>query len=82
VYTTTDKEKTINLPGGIKAKSDLAGRQASKSTVDVKTGWPTTLEVLAEIKGKMTLLAGGMIPEDMDVPMEILSESSFTITKK
>ncbi|HYG19886.1 MAG TPA: DUF6263 family protein [Ohtaekwangia sp.] len=79
--STTDKEKVISL-NGFKAKSDLSGRQMSKSKINVSTGWPSELKVLSEIKGKMVLLAGGPIPEDMDVPMEITSESTFTIAKK
>jgi hypothetical protein len=82
LYSTTDKEKTFNLPGGIKAKSDLSGKQAVKSTVNTKTGWPSKQELIVELKGTMTLLAGGMIPQDMEVPMEILSETTYTITKK
>lgn len=82
VYTTNDKSQTITLPGGFKAKVDLNGKQAMKSTVDSKTGWPSKLDVISELKGKMVLLAGGQIPEDMDIPMEILSETSFSITKK
>jgi hypothetical protein len=82
VYFTNDKAKTIELPGGFKAKADLAGKQAMKSKVNVKSGWPTKLDVLSELKGKMIILAGGMIPEDMDIPMEILTETSYVITKK
>jgi hypothetical protein len=82
VFSSLDKEKPFNLPGGMKAKSDLGGKQAVKSTVDAKTGWPTKQEVLAEIKGTMTLLAGGMVPQDMEIPMEIISESTYVITKK
>jgi hypothetical protein len=81
-FTTTDKEKTFSLPGGLKAKTDLNGRQATKSTVDSKSGWPSKQEVLVELKGNMTLLAGGMIPQDMEIPMEVLSETTYVITKK
>ena len=82
IFKTTDKDKVLNLPGGLKAKSDLAGRQATKSVVDIKSGWPSKQEVLAELKGTMTLLAGGMIPQDMEIPMEFLSETTYTIVKK
>ncbi|SKC74812.1 DUF6263 family protein [Ohtaekwangia koreensis] len=75
---TTDKEKTTTI-NGMQAKVDLNGRQMTKGTVDIKSGWPIKMEVISEIKGKMTLLAGGMLPQDTDVPMEILSESTFTI---
>lgn len=82
IYTTTDKEKTIVLPGGFKAKVDLNGKQAMKSTVNVKTGWPSDLQIHSELKGKMILLAGGVLPEDMEVPMEIVTETSYKIVKK
>jgi hypothetical protein len=78
IVVTTDKDKTTTI-NGMQAKVDLNGRQMTKGTVDLKSGWPSKMEVISEIKGKMTLLAGGMIPEDTDVPMEILSESTFTI---
>lgn len=82
VYKTTDKEKILNLPGGMKAKSDLGGTQAVKTKVDVKTGWPSKQEILVELKGTMLLLAGGMIPQDMEIPTEIVSETTYLVTKK
>lgn len=82
VLANADSTKVMSLPNGLKARTDLSGRQASKSKVDIKTGWPTETKVLSEIKGKIVLLAGSIIPSDMDVPMEIVSESSFTIVKK
>lgn len=78
IVVTIDKEKPTTI-NGMQAKVDLGGRQMTKGTVDLKSGWPSKMEVISEIKGKMTLLAGGMIPQDTDVPMEILSESTFTI---
>lgn len=80
--TSTDKDKVIALPQGLKAKADLAGKQASKSNMSLKSGWPYKVEILAELTGNMTLLAGGMIPEDMVIPMEVVSETSYTFTKK
>lgn len=82
IFTTTDKEKTIELPNGIKAKVDLNGAQQMKSSINVKTGWATDLLIHSELKGKMVLLAGGMLPTDMDVPMEIVTDTSYKITKK
>jgi hypothetical protein len=79
---TTDKDQTTALPNGLKSKMDLTGQQASVGKVNAKTGWPTEIKILSEIKGKMILLAGGMIPEDMEVPMVITTESTFTIEKK
>ncbi|HEY3404183.1 MAG TPA: DUF6263 family protein [Ohtaekwangia sp.] len=79
--STPDKEKVTTL-NGMKAKTDLSGRQMTKAKVDLKTGWPTEISVLSEISGDLTLLAGGPIPEDMKVPMSISTESSFKIVKK
>jgi hypothetical protein len=80
--TTPDKEKVTTLPNGIKSKVDLGGRQVLSGKVNIKTGWPTSLNVLSEIKGKMLLLAGGMMPADMEVPMEITTESVIEIKKR
>ena len=82
IFTTTDKERTIDLPNGIKAKVDLNGAQQLKSNVNVKTGWATDLLIHSELRGKMILLAGGVLPENMDVPMEIITDTSYKITKK
>ncbi len=80
--STVDKEKVTNLPNGMKSKSDMAGRQAIIGKVDVASGWPSEVKILSEIKGNMTLLAGGMIPEDMAIPMEITTETTYNITRK
>jgi hypothetical protein len=82
LMTTPNKDQINTLPNGFKSKSDLSGRQAVAGKVNVKSGWPTSVKILSEIKGKMTLMAGNMLPEDMDVPMEITIESTYTITKK
>ena len=79
--TSVDKEKEITL-SGFKAKSDLSGQQAIKSKASLKSGWPTEIRSLAEYKGNITILAGGQIPEDMTIPMEISMESTFTFVKK
>lgn len=82
VFTTTDKTKTISLPGGFKATVDLTGTQNLKASVNVKSGWPNNLNINSELKGKMILLAGGMLPQDMEVPMEIKTETTFKISKR
>lgn len=82
VLSNADSEKVMSLPNGLKAKTNLNGKQATKSKVDIRNGWPTETKVLSEIKGTMTILAGGMVPSDMEIPMEILTESTFTVLKK
>ena len=82
VVRTIDKDKIIELPGGMQSKFDLNGTQSVKSIVDVRSGWPSELKISSVIKGNMLLLAGGPISSDMDIPMEIFSESTFTFVKK
>jgi hypothetical protein len=79
---TADKEKIISLPNGIKSKLDVTGKQASTANVNMKTGWSTDLKSVQEFKGTMILLAGGMIPSDMEVPIEFVTESEYKFTKK
>lgn len=82
IFTTTDKEKAVNLPGGIQARVDLAGKQTMKANVHLDTGWPSDLHITSELKGKMILLAGAILQEDMEMPMQILTDTSYEITKK
>lgn len=82
ILTTTDKDQVVDLPNGMKSKFNLNGQQTMSGSAGVKTGWPSTLKINSELKGTMTLLAGGMIPTDMDVPMEIVTQSDYTLVKK
>lgn len=79
---TVDKDKILLMPNGMKSKTDLAGTQLVSGIVDVKSGWPTEVKVSSALKGNMTLLAGGVIPQDMLVPMEMQIETTYTIKKK
>ena len=80
--TGSDKDKVLTLPNGMKTKSDLNGSQSSSGTIDVKTGWPSEVKVKSELKGTMTILAGGFIPSDMIVPMETAINTTYLIRKK
>ena len=79
---TTDSTKVIQMYGQFKATSNLKGRQVTKSTISTSNGWPQTCKSYSEIKGKMMLLAGGQIPEDMPMQMEMTTETESTIKKK
>lgn len=48
VIETTDKEKAMTLPNGIKSKVDLKGAQKLFSTVNPKTGWPSEVKSMSE----------------------------------
>ena len=82
ICSTSDKEKILDLVNGMKAKVDLSGKQGVKSSVNVKTGWPAEKEINSELKGKMILLAGGMLPMDMEVPVELIAKTTFKFVKK
>jgi hypothetical protein len=79
---TTDTTKIITLQQGFKATTNFKGRRVVKSHVDLITGWPETSKSYAEQKGSMVLQAGGQIPEDMKMQMEVTTESEYTIRKK
>lgn len=79
---TIDKEKINNLVNGMKSKSDLNGTQTMNANVDVKSGWPKEVKIVSDLKGTMTLLAGGMIPQDMEIPMTVKIETDYAIRKK
>lgn len=80
--TTTDTTKVIPMMGAFRATANLKGRQVAKSTVSTAQGWPQTCKLYSELKGRMTLLAGGQIPEDMPMKMEITTEAEYTLKKK
>jgi hypothetical protein len=82
LIVTTDTTKVITLQQGLKATTNFKGRRVVKSHVNLTTGWPETCKAYAEQKGSMILLAGGQIPEDMKMQMEVSTESDYTIKKK
>jgi hypothetical protein len=81
-YTTTDREKVLTLPNGMKTKVDFTGKQQLESSVDTKTGWPISLRIDAKLNGKMTMLAGGFLPQDMEMPTIIETGTTYTYDRK
>lgn len=82
VYSTIDADRIVTLPGGFKAKVDLTGTQTVNAVVKDKSGWSDLTSIQSSLKGKMILQAGGMIPTDMEIPMEITTKTSYTMVKK
>jgi hypothetical protein len=78
---SSDAEKEFPLMG-FKAKSNVTGRVASKAKANQQTGWPQEIKSILEMKGVITILAGGQIPENLEIPTESLLESEVTVTKK
>lgn len=79
---STDKDKVMDLPNGIKGKLNVGGKQTLAAVVNPKTGWPVETKINAEVKGIMTFLAGGMMPSDMEVPIETVAEGVHKIVKR
>jgi hypothetical protein len=79
--TTLDKNQITTSPNGVKSKIDLSGTQKLSGVINALTGWPTEIKVNSEIKGNMTLHAEG-ISTDLEVPMEIITESNYKFVKK
>jgi hypothetical protein len=79
--TTTDKEKEF-MVSGFKARADMNGRVATKGKADTTTGWATEVKGVSELKGTIILISGPGISEAIDIPTEIVTETSQTVTKK
>lgn len=82
IITTSDSTMVINLQQGVRSTVNMKGRQVLKITVSPAHGWPQSSKSYYEVKGKMTLQAGGQIPGDMQMQMEIKNESEYLIKKK
>ncbi|MEO5979773.1 MAG: DUF6263 family protein [Chryseolinea sp.] len=82
VYTTIDADRIVTLPGGFKAKVNLTGTQTVNAVIKDKSGWSDLTSIQSNLKGKMILQAGGMIPTEMEIPMEIATKTSYTTVKK
>jgi len=80
--TTTDTTKVITLPPGLRATTNFKGRRVVKSHINLGTGWPETSRAYAEQKGFMVLLAGGQIPEDMKMDVDVNIDAEYAIKKK
>jgi hypothetical protein len=83
IFKTTDKEKVVALPGGeMKAKVDLSGNQKVKGTTTIKSGLPEKVAIDGKLSGTILLLAGGMLPMDIEVPISIETHTDYTFSKK
>lgn len=81
VITTADKESTIDF-ARIKAKADLSGKQVVKTNINLKTGWPYKQDATAELNGTMRVAGGGMIPADMDIPVQVFYKSTHVVKRR
>lgn len=78
VFKTTDKEKIVSLPGEFRAKVDLSGTQQVKGTTTLKTGLPVAVRIDGKMTGTILLLAGGFLPMDVQVPINIETQTDYT----
>jgi hypothetical protein len=81
IITTRNKELFTKNPNGVESKIDLSGVQKLTGEVNPVTGWPRGIKINSEVKGFMTLHTDS-IPTDLEIPMEILTESSCRFVKK
>jgi hypothetical protein len=83
VFRTTDKEQVVLLPGvDMKAKVNLEGDQKITATTAPRSGLPDKVGVDAKMSGVMLLLAGGLLPMDMEVPITIETHTDYTFVRK
>jgi hypothetical protein len=81
-FKTTDREKIVALPGDLKAKVNLAGSQHVTSTVTVRTGVPERVAIQSKLEGTLLLLAGGLLPMDVEVPIAIETQTTYSFVRK
>jgi len=81
VVVTSDSTKEFST-NGFRALANMKGRVASRAKANLATGMPTEINGISEVKGSITVLAGNGVPEDMEIPTEIVTEVSTTVTKK
>lgn len=81
VVVTSDSTKEFSV-AGFRAKANMKGRTASRAKANAGNGMPTEIKGVSEMKGSFTLLAGGQIPEEMEIPTEIVTEVDYIVTKK
>jgi len=81
-FRTIDKDKVVALPGDLKAKVDLAGNQKVNGLATLKSGLPDKVTVEVQLSGKILLLAGGMLPMDVELPTVIETHIDYTFLRK
>lgn len=82
IFKTTDKDKIVTLPGDMKAKVNLSGVQKVNGTTTIKTGLPEKVAIEGKLSGKILLLAGGLLPMDIEVPISIETHTDYTFIMK
>lgn len=82
VFHTTDKDKVVLLPGDMKAKVNLSGTQKVTGNASIRTGLPDKVGIEGRMSGTILLLAGGLLPMDVEVPINIETNTSYTFARK
>ena len=81
-FRTTDKDQVVALPGDLKARVDLSGNQKVNGLATLKSGLPDKVTVEVQLSGKILLLAGGMLPIDVELPTVIETHIDYTFVRK
>lgn len=81
-FKTFDKDKVVTLPGDLKAKVNLAGSQEVVGSSLIKTGVPAQVVVDGSLSGTIMLLAGGLLPVDLEIPIAIKTHTEYSFLRK
>ncbi len=73
---STDKEAYV-MTQGMEMKYDMSGTLSSKIKLDKITGWVSEVHVVQEIKGTATIKESEQMPQAMEIPMIIKSETDI-----
>ncbi|MCP4312796.1 MAG: hypothetical protein GY790_16155 [Bacteroidetes bacterium] len=74
---TTDKE-AYRETNGMKMKYDMSGNLTSQLKVDPKSGWISEAKIEQNIEGKAFIQENEQMPDGMEFPVTIKTESTIT----
>lgn len=77
----SDPAETKDLGGGFSGNADLNGSFQGNYQVDPASGWPTLSVLHIEIKGHYTYLAGKGVKSNLQVPVRMVSDASYRVTR-
>jgi hypothetical protein len=77
----SDFEREMDVNGLKGAKFKITGTQIGTYSVSKANGWIKGSEVEVKMSGNLDIPAGGMIPQDMSIPMEINSQTQYIMER-
>jgi len=77
----SDFEREMEVNGLKGAKFKISGTQIGTFSVNKSTGWIKGSEIEVKMSGTLDIPAGGMVPQDMSIPMEINSQTQYMMER-